>query len=182
MTGKQFELVPLICPHCGEEIGEQSYFQSFEYKVAKWLKGKVAPNSTPAYDVWDCEFFPHFTFQIKYARAYQYHAKNKKYPQITWHWKVKNRYDNQPDFFIFFGIGEDDREYVFLIPNEKFFSYSSEFQGSFNLHVSAKLQGEGKRRNYIPKIWNYVVKDPENNLVKRVKALAKIKENQISFF
>ena len=54
---RQFNPVPLVCPHCNHVIGEQACFESFEFKVAKWLKGQVAASATPGYDVWKCEPF-----------------------------------------------------------------------------------------------------------------------------
>lgn len=168
MIGQQFETVQLKCPHCGYVIGEQAFFQQFETKAAYWLQGEVAPNSTPAFDVWKCKPFPHLTFQVKYAIAHYFDNIRTHNLQITWTWKVKHPNETIPDFFIFFGLDTDERESVFLFSHDEFFRKSCVTkEGHAYCRVSAKLRSAHK--NYTPKIWRYHVANPERNLIMAIK-------------
>lgn len=168
----QFKPVPFRCPNCGHIVGEQAFYQSFEYKAAKWLHGQVAPSATPGYDVHKCDPFPDLTFQIKYANVYFYHAKKHTFPSIRWTWIAKHPQPNQPDFFVLFGL-RDSNEFVFLLSRQEFYDYACRYDdpynhARYNLAVSAKEKSDRANYNYIPKIWRYLVKNPSRNLVSAI--------------
>lgn len=174
MKSKQFELVPLFCPHCGRQIGEQAYYQSFEYKVAKWLKGETVPVATAGFDVWKCERFPELTIQVKYAIANHFQPKDKKYPQITWAWISNSQQPKVPDFFVLFGVN-GDTEYVFVLSRAEFFRYARAYKNQFghtkySLYVCAKEKSDRKNYLYKPKIWRYLVENPSETLESHIIA------------
>lgn len=168
---RQFDTHPLVCPHCGHVIGEQAYFQTFEMKVAAWLQARVAPPSTKGYDVHDSLLVPDKTFQVKYAQAHRYQAATDSYPQISWVWSVKRLDPVTPDFFVLFGIGENQAEYCFLYSREDLLRHAwRRGNGAITLRVSAKEKSDRKHYQYTPKIWRFHVKQPELNLADRINS------------
>lgn len=167
MKNKQFQPSYFLCPHCGKAIGKIAYFQTFEYKVAKWLDAEVASNSTPGFDVYKSNHFPKLTFQVKYASSFEYHGY-ATYKQLSWHWISKNKNKTHPDFFILFGLMPKHKESVFLISRSDFYEYASQYQGRYNLRVSAKRISDRGHYKYTPKIWLFNVKNPEKNLVSAI--------------
>lgn len=167
---RQFNPVPMVCPHCGHVFGEQAYFQSFETKVAAWLQGKVAPTATKGYDVFDTAAHPDWTFQVKYATAYQRHDASRNYPTLNWTWVVKRLDIAHPDFFVLFGIDEAGDEHCFLLSRHDFLSYAHRQKNDmYMVRASAKKQSDRPNYRYVPKIWRYVVPDPVNNLLINVE-------------
>ena len=163
MKSKQFVPVPIKCPKCGHIIGYQAFFQSFEQKVAIWLNGKTAPNSQPGYDVHQCKPFPKLTFQVKYASLYKFKSPKRAYTDEMWTWVVKYPQPKEPDFFVLFGL-RDQKEFVFLVPRDVFFSKATTYKERISLKVSAKEKSDRKNYNYIPWIWEYWIKNPKKNL------------------
>jgi hypothetical protein len=169
MKGRQFQTEALICPCCGFVLGEQAYFQTFELKVAQWLNAKVAPPNEPGYDVYQCASFPNRTFQVKFSNAYRYHNPKVNCDPVTWTWVQKRVDPVHPDYFVLFGIDEEKNEHCFLLTREYFLSTAKvDKQGWHYIRGTAKLVSDRKRYRYMPRIWNYVVKSPEHNLLDRV--------------
>lgn len=167
---RQFNPVPMVCPHCGHVFGEQAYFQSFETKVAAWLQGKVAPTATKGYDVFDTAAHPDWTFQVKYATAYQRHDASRNYPTLSWTWVVKRLDIAHPDFFVLFGIDETGVEHCFLLSRHDFLSYAHRQKTDmYMVRASAKKRSDRANYRYVPKIWQYAIPDPQSNLLQSVE-------------
>lgn len=165
----QFEQAPLICPNCGHVIGTQAYFQSFEVKVATWLNAEVAPPATRGFDVWHMAGYPDLSFQVKFSRVYKHHPPYKKYPMVTWTFNQKRLDPRHPDFFVFFGLDEDETEHCFLLSRSEFIDYANiSKEGTHYLRVSAKKASDRQNYNYVPKIWRYEVPNPATELRAKV--------------
>lgn len=164
---RQFNPTPLICPCCGHVLGEQAYFQSFEAKVAAWLQARMAPPATKGYDVYDSVLAPNLTIQVKYSVAYRFQSPKKKYPSVNWVWTVKSLDPIYPDYFVLFGIIENE-EYCFLLSRQDFVNYAVPYKGAYTLRASAKQRSDRQNYNYVPKIWRYVVSSPEATLANAI--------------
>lgn len=166
---RQFNPVPMVCPCCGYTFGDQAYFQTFEAKVATWLQGKVASTATPGYDVFNTAAHPDWTFQVKYATAHERKDPQKQFPSLTWSWVVKRLDIAHPDFFVLFGIDELSTEHCFLLSRHDFLTAAhAQKDGRYILRATAKKHSDRPNYRYVPKIWQYVVPDPANNLLDRV--------------
>jgi hypothetical protein len=143
-----------ICPNCGYVLGEVATFQLYEYKVAAWLMGQVAPALTKGFDVYRCHDFGALTFQVKIANAH--HPRRKEYVNrnAVWMWNQHGQSD-LADYFVLCGI-LDEAENWFLLSREDFFARSAEIKrGGWMLQGSC---------NKTSRIWSYHVADPVTSL------------------
>jgi len=177
------QTVDLVCPRCGYKLGEQCLFQEYEQKVAKWLNGEVAATGNEAFDVWKCAEFPELTFQVKYSNICRKRNRN------SWTWNQHKSNDNEPaDYFVLFGIKDDETEHCFLLRLDQWLAISSNSTGDMRLleitphHFSRRGQSPKCPSGYVHenKGWKYEVKNPEKNLIERVQTLESYRQFELS--
>lgn len=159
-----------VCPHCGETIIDTPLrqFQTYEVKVARWLKGQIPAIGEPNFDVWQCEPFPSLTFQVKFSNLGQPKRGVRMNGQKVWTWAQHKLRDGQPDYFVLCGVAEDDRENWFVLPRRAFLEHSGS-NGKGGLFMQGNPQqfsrrGQSRRSpGYLHEntIWKYQCADPE---------------------
>jgi hypothetical protein len=161
------EIVEFACPHCGTIIGDVAYFQTFEWKVAAWLKGRVAGVGNKGFDVYKCDPFPELKFQVKYSTIYHFTGNAVRHKQRQWTYFEK--FDNLgADYYILFGLDED-REHCFLTDREAFLQHACPTgKGGRILQCSPNRFSRIGTKGGQPFIWSHLVDSPEDNLIEAV--------------
>lgn len=166
-------MAELVCPHCGHVLGELAEYQVYEYKVAQWLNGKVAPGLTPGFDVFQCEELGEATIQVKYSNAVE-NRLHGGYVNQQWFFRVSQWNDAYPDFFVLFGLDKGGKEHCFLFDREDFSSSSCAWSKGRGrpktgriLRMAARSEyhfGNQKKSIRYCKFWDREVLDPERDL------------------
>lgn len=167
----------LNCPNCGYYLGQQSLFRFYERKIADWLNGDVRAVNNEGFDVQGCIGFPELTFQVKYSHIY-HHDGHSKQSRISWWWNQnKSSSTHDPDYFILIGIQDDGTEHYFLLNLNQWLelSHSNGQSGKRFKMIPKRYSRRGQNpkcpNGYIHENrgWKYEVRNPEDNLVKRVQ-------------
>jgi len=171
----------LTCPNCGYDLGEENLFRHYERKVATWLDGEVAAMYNPDFDVYNCSEFPDLTFQVKYSNAHFYRGRFKV---RRWAFSQYRITDGKPDYYILVGIAEDGGNHYFLLRRKTFMELSSKSKGDARILITVPYpfsrRGGGKA-TYLHenKFWKYQVKNPEANLLERIRDYESFKQEQL---
>jgi len=184
--------VDLICPQCGYKLGEQRLFQEYEQKVAIWLDGEICASFNEAFDVWRCATFPELTFQVKYSHVnHRKGAAKKKDRYPVWIWtQNKMHADSQPDYFVLIGVQDNRKENYFLLSLKQWLKLSSSMNNGKGGRILQVTPHQFSRRGQSPKCpsgyvhenkgWKYEVKNPEQNLIERVRTLESYHQFELS--
>lgn len=166
------QVVDLVCPRCGYKLGEQALFQEYEQRVATWLNGEVCASLNPAFDVWKCAEFPGLTFQVKYSTIG--HKRNRS----CWTWNQHKPGSDPADYFVLFGIEDDGTDHCFLLRSNQWLAISSNSTGEMRIlqMIPWPYSRRGQNRKNLGYVhenagWKYEVKNPEENLLERVRTL-----------
>jgi len=163
------------CPHCGEFLGYITAFQYYEELAATWLDGDLCPPYNEGFDVHNCKPFPGLTFQVKHANVYHFNGdKRTRHSSKTWNFNQGKWHDEtKADYFVLFGIDEQDEVQTFLMSQDRFVSHSAKNSAGGRIlnttcQRTVRMGAYPRCYNRTPYIWDYHVKRPETELVPAV--------------
>jgi len=154
------------CPHCGRIIANTPIlkYQVYEMRVAVWLKGKLPPILEPDFDVYECEFFPNLTFQVKYSTLGRRYRRGTVTGETIWTWKHRKLRDSKPDYFVLCGIHDDQSESWFVLPRRAVVKHGGSSNGGLLIQGNSRRFSSPNTERYKPgcesMIWQYHCPDP----------------------